>query len=115
MTRNGRCESFSVFAFVLDDDVVVAIHRNRRMKKRVTKMNFPVDCLRYVPSSGLVDALSLNKWILTRSPQPEQSISRRKRDLAPSAYHCRTDDVTSSFCHPSFVNCTFLVALISVF
>lgn len=81
-------------------------------------MTFSVVCSQYVPSSGLVDALgglSLNKWILTRSPQPEQSISRRKRDLAPSAYHCRTDDVTSSFCHPSFVNCTFLVALISVF
>lgn len=60
------------------------------------------------------DGLSLNKWILTWSPQPEQSISNRKRDLAPSAYHWRTDVVTSSFCHPSFVNCTFLVALISV-
>lgn len=52
-----------------------------------------------------------NKWILKRPTHPEQSTRNRNRVFPPEAYHWRTVDVTSNFCHPSRDTWTLLLAL----
>lgn len=54
---------------------------------------------------------SLNKCMSIRSSHPEQSISKRSLDFAPSAYHSRMVDVTSIFCHPNDDIRMFFIAL----
>lgn len=57
--------------------------------------------------SGLLS----NRWMRMRFVQPEQSTKNRNRDRPPCAYHWRTVDVTSNFCHPNRDRLRVLLAI----